>query len=710
MSRSASNPSPRRKRSSAPGRRREGRGDGSETARVSTADSVAAVRSGDLSDLFRFWAGDGGLRAPTGEAALRRQVLEWMQDDEVLEARIAAMGKRLQAILDVHLAAPRGEVATIDLASSRQLAYLSEYDLQASLAVLKRHALLVGLKSAEMARHGVAVHQVPHDLAERILRLRRSHRRGVFDRTTLKGHLDRVYSDPSRSTRIGAGRLREMYKMYAEESAAVARIERLPDGLRQLVEKAVMQFGGILPRSLFERMETDLPHWNGRRWGMILEESLVGTVSRLDLARYGLQHADETLVVFNEVTLAWLRRVAVPSDPDAPHDEASLGVDLVSNLSRFIGYILDHNVRFTVQGEIFKTTERRILQELIPNPGRELERAEVLNFIFRFARHEGMIESTGERAFALTAASREWEPQDLDMKMRTLLSYTVEETQLGGEYFHQARLRRIYMRLLKRCEAGTWYDLMYLPFLARNSYLASLDDLAVEEYFSPADGSCARGAMDDLQRLAWNLVHWVRKRLYLLGIVDLGYDQRGHPVAVRLTRLGARLLGGALPEEVETPTMGNLVVTPDYEVVLFPTGDDSELVHDLDRFCSREKRGYLIHFRILEKGVGRALAEGMPLRRLIGVLEDHSRTPVPQNILYSIRDWACRAGIIVLDSKGRVHCENPEVLERFRRDPGVRPYIRRVVNESTLQLKSGPTPCRQRALLCDLGYIIELAE
>ncbi len=34
--------------------------------------------------------------------------------------------------------------------------------------------------------------------------------------------------------------------------------------------------------------------------------------------------------MFNEVTLAWFRRVAVPSDPDAPHDEPSLGVDLVA--------------------------------------------------------------------------------------------------------------------------------------------------------------------------------------------------------------------------------------------------------------------------------------------------------------------------------------------------------------------------------------------
>ena len=159
-----------------------------------------------------------------------------------------------------------------------------------------------------------------------------------------------------------------MYKMYSNEAASVARVERLPEGLRSLMEKAVLEFGGILPRGLFDRMETELPHWNGRRWGKILKDSLIGTVEQLDLTRYGIQHAGETLIVFNEVTLAWLKRVAVPSDPDAPHDEASLGVDLVSNLSRFLAFIIDHNVRFTVRGEIFKTTEKRILSDLIPNP------------------------------------------------------------------------------------------------------------------------------------------------------------------------------------------------------------------------------------------------------------------------------------------------------------------------------------------------------
>ena len=59
-----------------------------------------------------------------------------------------------------------------------------------------------------------------------------------------------------------------------------------------------------------------------------------------------------------------------------------------------------------MRGDIFKTTEKRLLEELIPNPGRELSRSEVLDFIYAFARHERIIESTGERTFALTAHGR----------------------------------------------------------------------------------------------------------------------------------------------------------------------------------------------------------------------------------------------------------------------------------------------------------------
>jgi hypothetical protein len=675
-------------------------------ARPHARDAVAAILETDLPELHRFWAGKGSARIPDDAAAIRTQVLEWMSDPALVESRVGSLGKRLAAVLDLHLASTRYQTGLLDLINAKSLSYLSRYDLEAGLSMLVRHALLVEVRGEDRAARAFTV---PVDLGDAVLRQRRAKRRGVFDLFTLRGHLDRRFEDPARTTRTPPSRMRELYKMYANEPAAVARVERLEPALRGLVEKTVLEFGGLLPRALFDRLETGLT-WDGRRWRSVLEESLLGTVERVELGRYGIHHHDETLIIFNEVALAWLRRVAVPGDPDRPHEESEHGVDLASNLSRFIGFILDHDVRFTVRGEIFKTTEKRIQEELIPNPGRELSREAVLTFIYGFARHARLIESTGERTFALTSAGREWEPRDLEAKLHALLDYSIEERGLPGEPYHQVRMRRILLRLLKRVEPGVWYDLMYVPFLARNTYLSSLDELSVEECFAGRFQAGTYAPMEDLQRMAWNLAAWLRQRLHLLGVVDLGYDKSGRPVALRLTRIGARLLGIVDGAPGSPSIAGSLVVTPDFEVVLFPTGDDGELIHDLDRFCVREKLDSVLHFRINEKSVHRALAEGMFLKRMVGTLEGHSRTPVPQNVLYSIRDWAAQAGLLRLTPDYVVRAEDPEVARRFQQDPGVKPVLSAVLDEKTSRLKAHGTPRRMQSFLRELGYLVELEE
>lgn len=678
-------------------------------ARPKSIDAVLAIANVDLAELYRFWSGNRNAHPPHDTNEIRRQVAEWMADPAVVEARIVTLPRRMLSIIDLHLEHPRYQCGIADIINARHLAYMSQYELQACLAVLERHGLLVEGKSSAASSYGARSYSVPSDLGDAILRQRRARRRGIFDVFTLRGHIDRIYDDPAKSSRTPPSRIREMYKLYSNEAAAVARIERLPDGLRQLVEKTIVEFGGILPKSLFDRMDTQIA-WDGRRWGHALEESLIGTVERLELGRYGIQHNDETILIFNEVALAWLRRVAVPGDPDRPHEEASLGVDLVSNISRFISFIIEHDVRFTVRGEIFKTTERRIQEDLIPNPGRELARADVLTFIYGFARHAHLLESTGERTFALTSAGREWEPHDLETKLRSLVDYCIEERDLSGESYHQVRMRKIFMRLLKRVEPLVWYDLMYVPFLARNTYLCSLDDLAVDDFFATRFQSGQYTPMDDIQRLAWNLVTWVRQRLYLLGLVDLGYDKSGRPVAMRLTRTGARLLGVVDGTPEGAPLVGSLVVTPDFEVVMFPTGDDGELIHDLDRFCGREKKGSVLHFKISERSIQRALSEGMYLRRIVHTLEQHSRTPVPQNVLFSIRDWASRAGVMQLSNDFIVSADNPELIARFKLDPGVRPLLRESLDERRVKLRPGSTVRRTQSLLRELGFLVEIDE
>ncbi len=678
-------------------------------SRARSADAVTSVREHDLAELYRFWSGQRAVRVPEDAAEVRRQVTDWMNQPSVVEARLALLPRRLLSILDLHLESPRYQCTAAELLNARHLAYMSSYDLQASLAVLGRHALVVETKLTTVEGFGARSWTIPQDIGDAILRQRRARRRGIFDAFTLRGHIDRLYDDPSRAQKTPPSRVRELYKLYANESAAVGRVERLPDGLRQLIEKSIIEFGGILPKNLFDRMDSSLT-WDGRRWGHALEESLVGTVERMELGRYGIQHNDETLVVFNEVALAWLRRVAVPGDPDRPFDESSLGVDLASNLSRFIAYVVEHDVRFTVRGEIFKTTERRIQEELLPNPGREMSRADVLAFVYGFTKGARLIESTGERTFALTNAGRDWEAHDLEQKLRMLLEYAIEERDLPGEHHHQVRMRRILMRLLKRVEPGVWYDIMYVPFLSRNTYLCSLDDLAVDEYFATRFQAGGYTPMDDIQRLAWHLVTWVKQRLYLLGLVDLGYDKSGRPVAMRLTRIGARLLGVVDGAPETAAAVGSLIVTPDFEVVLFPTGDDGELIHDLDRFCTRDKQGGVMSFRISERSVQRALHEGMYLKRVLATLERHSRTPVPQNVLFSVRDWAAQAGCMHLGPDYVVSADDADLVTRFRGDPGVRPLVRENLDERRTRLRPVSTLRRTQSLLRELGYLVEIDE
>jgi hypothetical protein len=670
---------------------------------ASLGDSLRSRGDGELAELHEFWA-----RGEAGSGQLRLDLERWMSDGKRAAESVEVLGKRLGAVLEILLAAPGYGLPLAELSVRKELAYLNGYDLEACLTALERRGFVVSVQGKRFDQLGQRLLALPRELAEGVLRERRARRRGIFDLVTLRGFLDRMYSDPARAARTNPARVRELYKLYSAEAGAVARIERLPEGLRELVEKAILEFGGILPKSLFERTRTGLSHWNGRRWQQLLEQSLVGTVQQLELSRYGIQHADDTLVVFNEVALAWLRKRAVPSDPDRPHEELSLGVDQITNVARFLAYIQENEVRYTVRGEIFKTTEKKILQHLIPNPGRELEREQVLEFIYEFCRKHGLLDGSGERTLAATSDGRSWGSRTLPEKIQALLDYAIEEQGENGEPFHQARLRRLLLRMLKRIEPGVWYDLMYLPFLARNQYLASLEDLRVEERFAEDTQAGVYHPFEDCQRLAWNLVRWARQRLYLLGIIDLGYDSQKRPVAMRLAPHGARLLGLDPERERTKLAVGSLIVTPTFEVVLFKSGDDAELMHELDRFAVRERGGETVVFRIEEASVRRALVEGMGLDQLLLTLESNSRTPVPQNVSFSIRDWARRAGRMVLDEALVLSCEEEDALRRLRQDPGVRGYIAADLDEKRVQLKGRITPKRMRALLRDLGYLVEL--
>jgi hypothetical protein len=124
----------------------------------------------------------------------------------------------------------------------------------------------------------------------------------------------------------------------------------------------------------------------------------------------------------------------------------------------------------------------------------------------------------------------------------------------------------------------------------------------------------------------------------------------------------------------------------------------------------RANKDSILRFRIEQESVLRALKSGMELAAIQGLLDEHSRTPVPQNIGFSIRDWALRGGLIRISSGLLLVCEDPETLKGLQQDPGARRYVAEVIDERSLRIKGRITPKRLQSLLRDLGYLVELGD
>jgi hypothetical protein len=232
--------------------------------------------------------------------------------------------------------------------------------------------------------------------------------------------------------------------------------------------------------------------------------------------------------------------------------------------------------------------------------------------------------------------------------VRLVYERFLEERRPDHRDFHERPLRRLLAARLAETAPGAWVGLRTLPFLARNDYIAGLEEQGVRAAYRNSFQQDFDPPRVDPQGLAEGLVDWTLRRLYLLGLVDVGF--RGNePAAVRLTEQGRRLLGGdagsgeaAVAETPRGDPSRPLVVNPDFEVLLLPEGDVNEVAHTLDRFARRVRSDEVTRYRLQREDVERAVVAGMAAGEILAFLESRSRTPVPQNVSYSVNEWAAR--------------------------------------------------------------------
>jgi hypothetical protein len=240
-----------------------------------------------------------------------------------------------------------------------------------------------------------------------------------------------------------------------------------------------------------------------------------------------------------------------------------------------------------------------------------------------------------------------------------------------SHYIDVGAARQAIQKALSACEPGVWYTLASLratiqgddPFVLR-----PVQRFAGEAGFKLADQLREHWDQTDGEVIAGI----VRSSLAEMGLVALGYQRETPPLpheiinpdAFMLTELGAAALGiGTLAaDQLETPpelpaingraalcaqdgsTLAGwastqpLIVQPNFEVLVMEPC--MPILYSLPRYAVPERIGRVSRFTLTREALLRGLANGLALDDILTALERQSQKGLPQNIAYTLRDWA----------------------------------------------------------------------
>lgn len=669
----------------------------------------------ELKELLSFWDGHGPDQHTHEQ--LVGELERRMSSEKAVRKRVKFLSKKLVDLLKFFL---RGEGYRADvehLTGSRSFSYLSPFELKAAInALLKRGFLFTAATGnnghAPSSNGHRESYLVPCELGDLLQAFIWDDDRTVDETFTLRGHLARLVErkdlDALLRSHLGAG-------PGAADHAEAAGLLATPEAVKrrlaavenpkhvELLSIVVQSYGGVASRSVLEKSHRGLGRWNRKALQEALESQLLGTVRHVALGEYGIHQFDEVVVVFAELLDS--ARAALRPEQARLEKISSLGVDLISDISAFLSFVEHNPIRLTLSGKVYRTAVRKLEESFILARSGAYPGPWLFEYLFDFCQSQSMIEHGADRSVVLTVKGRTWDRTPLDKKLSRLLKFACGHWTSMVEPFHGERLMTLFLEELKRLPLGEWVDVNAPAFGARNRYLAGLDAWGVRDRFQSRYQFTQQTGMRDPHQLALALTAWARERLQMFGLLDVA-EAEGKPALLRLTTLGAKALGLPVPDD--KPDAGSpLIVNPDFEIILFPEGDTYDLVTELDRFAERISSDSVIRYRLTEASIEKAVAEGLEPSRILRTLSERSRVEVPQNVIYSIGQWAEKVKFVSQSTVSLVRGRNKEVVDRILHDKALRPYVIERLSPTALLMSQDIGREQLAALLKPLGIFLD---
>lgn len=143
-----------------------------------------------------------------------------------------------------------------------------------------------------------------------------------------------------------------------------------------------------------------------------------------------------------------------------------------------------------------------------------------------------------------------------------------------------------------------------------------------------------------------------------------------------------------------------------FEVIAGPELD-LRVRFTLELMSSRKNRDVIITYVINRSDVARARARGMNKQEIVEFFRLHSRTPLPQNVQFSLESWAKDYGSISFEPVILMRFQDPETCRSVLYIPEITPYVKEVLSDTALIVSRERIPALT-AILKRTGYLPEM--
>ncbi len=203
------------------------------------------------------------------------------------------------------------------------------------------------------------------------------------------------------------------------------------------------------------------------------------------------------------------------------------------------------------------------------------------------------------------------------------------------------------------------------------------------------------------------LANYIYDPLYWLGAVKLRLSKKQQLTHFAISEIGKRLLNGDLGSKPDKPQK-HFVLQPDFEITANREFDRSALLF-LNQFSNRGETDAVFRFQLTKHSIARALQRGINSKSIISFLKRHSLGGVPQNVEFSIREWAAKFGNIRIRDAVLLETADEFLMTEILNLHKIATYIQEQIGERTA-LIDGTQANALYKLLKREGYLPEIDE